>query len=237
MLRAAGPALLTGFLVTVAGCGDGAAHRDGSSVGDRPDARSVTSGPSSRSTPAPVTLLRLKDLPRGWVSTLTPVPSLDCDADNPYTSAEASSISPLFEQGNSAAQQIVWRFSDVADAERVYESAKLRSTRTCMRRMVREQVSRRRDRELSPMTLLSQQEGRHRRRARLLAYGNTPLQTPIGEVETTAEVFTDVEVSQVGRSISLLVMLAAVRPLDANLRHRIVHLTNQRLAQSNRSGT
>jgi hypothetical protein len=234
MLRAAGRILLTGLLVTTAGCGGGTGA-DQSTVTARPGGRAPTETTNlSRDLAlARTAVLRLGDFPRGWAGTVTPMPRLRCDTRNPYSSATASSISQQFEQGDRDVQQIIWTFHDVHVARRAYASSGLRSTRACLRRIVVEQVKERRGGHVGPITLVEHvEESDHSRHARFEAEGSVPLQTPLGAMNTIAEVIADVEVSRVGRGVSLIVMLSAVQPLDEVIRDHVARLTDRRLARA-----
>lgn len=224
--------LALGLVAIVTGCGSTGAG-DGSSAAERSRARSRTGEGHALSdlSVARTALLRLKDFPQGWDGVATSMPARRCGEDTDRT-ATASAISPLFEQGDSAVQQIVWTFRDEDAAQKVYATAELSQPKACLRQIVREQVRQRRNGDLGPMRVVSQETGVRHRHVRLSADGHTLVQTPLGEADSIVEIITDVEVARVGRSISLIVMLSTTQPLDQAAQDYLMDLVDRRLARS-----
>ncbi|MCW2994119.1 MAG: hypothetical protein JWQ18_1614 [Conexibacter sp.] len=228
MLRAAEHVLLTGLCVTLAGCGGGAATGMATVAGQ-------TGAPAAAVVPRDVARLRAatlrpEDFPQDWGKTVVAPPRLRCATDNPYSSEAASSSSRLFEQGDRAVQQAVWVFRDARVAGKVFAQTEVRSTRSCLRRSVEEQAHRRRDGRVGALKVIGHQERADSRHARLAGEGHTLVQTALGEMDSIVRVIADVDVTRVGRSISLMVMMSTTRPFAEDIRHHLLHLARQRLA-------
>lgn len=232
MVRAAERMLLTGLCVTVAGCGGD----DGTATVPRPGAPSAAAVPSDALQLRTATL-RPGDFPKEWAKSVVAPPRLRCAADNPYNSEAASSTSRLFEQGDRAVQQAVWVFRDARIAEEVYAQTEVQGTRSCLRRTIEQQAHRRRSGKVEALKVVEHREGADGRHVRLSGEGHTQVQTPVGEMDSIVRVVTDVDVTRVGRSISLVVMMSTTQPFAEDTRRDLLQLVRQRLARYARGST
>jgi hypothetical protein len=228
MLRAMERILLIGLCVAGAGCGGGAAGMVTDAGGQAAPSAAVVPSDVARLR---VATLRPDDFPRAWTKTVMTPPRLRCATDNSYSAQAASSASRLFEQGDSAVQQAVWVFRDARVAEKVYAETEVQGTRSCLRRTVEEQVHRRRDGRVEALKVVRHQERADSRHARLTGEGHTLVQTPLGEADAIVRIVTDVDVTRVGRSISLVVMMSTTRPFADDVRRHLLHLARHRLAR------